>query len=72
MRGPQGVPGSAGPIGPQGPEGDTVLSQEEFDKICQSSCSIWRDAADETHADTARRKCGDHLHSQMYKQLMFS
>ena len=35
-RGPQGVPGLAGPPGPQGPQGDTVLSQEEFDKVLRA------------------------------------
>ena len=36
QRGPRGSPGPAGPPGPQGPHGDTVLSQEEFDKVLQT------------------------------------
>ena len=35
-RGPRGNPGPAGPPGPQGPHGDTVLSQEEFDKVMEA------------------------------------
>ena len=35
-RGPRGEPGPAGPPGLQGPHGDTVLSQEEFEKVLQA------------------------------------
>ena len=35
-RGPKGVPGLPGPPGVQGPHGDTVLSQDEFDKVLQA------------------------------------
>ena len=64
-RGPQGVPGLAGPPGLQGPHGDTVLSQEEFDKVVQTlwqniSAEISRIGASVTALETAVnfRKCG--------------
>ena len=43
-RGPRGVPGPAGPTGLQGPHGDTVLSEEEFDKILQT---LWQNVSAE-------------------------
>ena len=63
QRGPQGVPGPAGPMGPQGPEGDTVLSQEEFDKILQAlqqniSVELNRFGAAITDLQSAFTKCG--------------
>ena len=64
-RGPQGVPGLAGPPGLQGPHGDTVLSQEEFDKAVQTlwqniSAEMSRIGASITVLETALnfRKCG--------------
>ena len=35
-RGPQGFPGLPGPQGLQGPQGDTILNQDEFDKVVQA------------------------------------
>ena len=62
-RGPQGDPGPAGPPGLQGPHGDTVLSQEEFDKVLQAlqqniSAELSRIGASVMDIQSAFTKCG--------------
>ena len=62
-RGPQGIPGPAGPPGLQGPHGDTVLSQEEFDKVVQTlwqnfSAELSRIDASVMDIQSAFAKCG--------------
>ena len=62
-RGPQGVPGLAGPPGLQGPHGDTVLSQDEFDKVLQAlqkniSAEVSRIGASVIDIQSAFTKCG--------------
>ena len=62
-RGPQGVPGPAGPPGLQGLHGDTVLSQEEFDKVVQTlwqnfSAELSRIDASVMDIQRAFTKCG--------------
>ena len=63
QRGPQGAPGLPGPQGLQGPQGDTVLSQEEFDRVLQAlqknfSAELSRIAASLMDIPGAFTKCG--------------
>ena len=62
-RGPQGVPGLPGPPGLKGPQGDTVLSQEESDRVVQAlqkniSAELRRIAASLVDMQSAFTKCG--------------
>ena len=62
-RGPQGVPGLPGSPGLQGPQGDTVLSQEESDRVVQAlqknfSAELSRIAASLIDLQGAFTKCG--------------
>ena len=57
-RGPRGNPGPAGPPGPQGPHGDTVLSQEEFDKVLQALHKNFSTELSRNRASLMETRCG--------------
>ena len=73
-RGPPGAPGPAGPPGLQGPHGDTILSQEEFDKVVQT---LWQNFSAELNRidasvmDIQRKfaKCG--IYSTSWRRVAY-
>ena len=71
-RGPQGVPGLPGPPGSQGPHRETVLSQEEFDKVVQTlrqniSAELSRIGASVKDMERTFTKCG--IYSTEWRQV---